>query len=667
VSPTAVLAQLLADDPDGLERLQALGAPRHATTVDTPHGPVVAVDGRKLHSGRDPVHEARRFARELDLADANVVVLFGFGSGHVARAIAARSTADILVFEPDLEVLAVGAAHGPIDPRTRVVTTPSRLGEVLYARLRGSDRGLLATWTPSVRTAPALYDAAKRAAAQAVDRASLRHRTARIRGPGWLRHYLENLPGLAAAPGLASLEHGLCGVPAIIVAAGPSLDDNLEDLRRAAGSAFILAVNTAATALGRAGIRPSAVVAIESLDVSSQLAALPFLREVPAFLELTGHPELWKLPFARRLPISVDTNACSVFSAQVDAKHHLSAGFCVANAAVAIAYALGCDPIVLVGSDLAYKADRVYASGTAFADMRATVGADGNAALTGLAGKRAIEGASRAASGGVHMPDVARTMTAPGWGGGPSVTTTRDFAMFRDWYTSAAKTLRAAGMRAINATEGGLHIPGWDDMRLCEAVPVADGVTPGDDAPMRARVAALLTRPPSSAARIAALLEAEREQALAVIELAHEAHRQIADDPDGDLALDEAGAERLAAINRETGMRLKAAPLCAEAVFAPIEDLRARGRVTTYGFYAALVEPLCELASQLARTSQRVLAVNDGVADSVDAEGTLAVNESVAASVDAEEDDVSRAVPLPCSPPPTSSPQVLPPVSQRVA
>lgn len=108
-------------------------------------------------------------------------------------------------------------------------------------------------------------------------------------------------------------------------------------------------------------------------------------------------------------------------------------------------------------------------------------------------------------------------------------------------------------------------------------------------------------------------------------------------------------ATRLAEINREAGTRLKSSPLCAEAVFAPIEDLRARGRVTTYGFYAALVEPLCELASQLARTSQRVLATA----------------ECVAASVDAE--DVSRAVTLPCSPPPTSSPPVLPPVSQRVA
>ncbi len=655
MSTSPLLARLLADDPDGLARIEALPPSARACTVQTPTGPVVAVDGRKLHSGRDPVTEARRFARGLDLGDVTVVILLGFGSGHVVRAIAARSSAAIIVFEPDLEVLAVGIDHGPIQPSTRVFTTPSRLGEYLYGRLGGTDRGVLARWVPSMRAAPEVYEAAKQAAGQAVDRASLRHRTARIRGPGWLRHYLTNLPALAQEPGLAALAFGLAGTPAIIVAAGPSLDANLEDLRRAVGSAFVLAVNTAATALGKAGIRPSAVVAIESLDVSSQLAALPFLREVPAFLELTGHPALWALPFARRIPISVDTNACSIFSAKVDPKHHLSAGFCVANAAVAIAHALGCNPIILVGSDLAYRDGHVYASGTTFGAMRAELRADGTATLHGLEGKRAIEGVSVDASGGVHMPDVARTVSAPGWGGGPEVTTTRDFAMFRDWYTSAAKTLRAQGVRAINATEGGLHIPGWDDVPLRDAIDVCGG----DEAAMTATIEALLQRAPSAPAGIVALLEGERASAAAILELAAAAHRQIADDPDGDLALDEDSARALTEINARTRSLLHGAPLCAEAVFVPIEDLRARGRITAFGFYAALVEPLIQLREALARTSQCIRAsmTSDATADLETAH--------VTASTDV---DLLRATPLPCSPLPESSPAfatALPPSSRR--
>jgi len=596
VPVTATLGRLLVD---GLARMQALSPSSRATTVVTPHGPIVAVDDRKLHSGRDPITEATRFARDLELAEVGIVVLLGFGSGYVVRAIAARTRAPIVVFEPDLEALAVGVEHGEVDASVRVITTPARLAEYLYSRLSGACRGVLAKWTPSLRIAPATFAAAQQAAAQAVDRAGLRHRTARIRGPGWLRHYVENLPALAAHPGLPALAGKLAGVPAIVVAAGPSLDQNLETLRACIGSAFVIAVNTAATALGRAGIVPSAVVAIESLDVSSQLAALPFLADVPAFLELTGHPSLWKLPFTRKIPISVDTNACAVFSAKIDPKHQLSAGFCVANAAVAIAHALGCSPIVLVGSDLAYRDGRVYASGTAFAEMRAELGADGNAKLTGLQGKRAIEGASLSSNGGVHMPDVAKTLRAPGWGGRPDVVTTRDFTMFRDWYTSAAKHLRAEGKRPINATEGGLHIPGWDD------VPLADAIARTD---ITARIDAILAAPAPTNAELAAHIDAERGAALELITLALAAHRQIADDPDGDLALDEAGAAALHEINARTRELLNTSPLCSEAVFVPIEDLRVRGGVTTWAFYAALVDPLTELAAALARASQSIMS-----------------------------------------------------------
>jgi Protein of unknown function DUF115 len=605
---TPLLQRLLADDPDALSRVASSTGSARVTTLDGGGTPVLCVDGRRLHSTRDPAGEARRFVRGLDLADATVVVLLGFGSGHVVRELAARTDAKLVVFEPDLEALVVGVEHGEVPAHVRVVSSPQRLGELLYARLGGSDRGVIARWTPSVRIAPSLFEAAMQSAAQAVDRASLRHRTALLRGKGWLRHYLENLPALAQTPGLPALQQGMAGVPAIIVAAGPSLDRNLEALRELSEHALVLAVNTAATALGRAGIRPHAVVAIESLDVSPQLRELPWLTEVPAFLELTGNPALWELPFAAKIPISVDTSSCTSFSARIDPAHHLSAGFCVANAATAIAYVLGCNPIILVGSDLAYDGDRVYASGTAFGAMRAEQQSDGIARLSGLEGKRAIEERSGDATGGNRMPELAKTSRVAGWGGRGPVTTTRDFLMFRDWYTSAAQTLAAHGIDAINATEGGAHIPGFRDLALREALPLATVSRSGPS--VRQRFDALLTRPPSPRARIVEMVAAEIAAARALLRTASKARATVRNDPDGDLTLDARGAERLRRFGARTRELLHGAPLCAEAVFAPIEELRVRGQVTSFAFYSALEAPLVELAAALARVSQRVLALN---------------------------------------------------------
>ncbi|MBC8070677.1 MAG: hypothetical protein IAG13_20270, partial [Deltaproteobacteria bacterium] len=141
---TPLLQRLLADDPDGLARLAALVPSSRVCTLDADGVPVLCVEGRRLHSTRDPQGEARRFVRGLDLSEATVVVLLGFGSGHVVRELATRSDAKLVVFEPDLEALAVGVGHGEVPANVRVVSSPQRLGELLYARLSGSDRGAIA-------------------------------------------------------------------------------------------------------------------------------------------------------------------------------------------------------------------------------------------------------------------------------------------------------------------------------------------------------------------------------------------------------------------------------------------------------------------------------------------------------------------------------------------
>jgi hypothetical protein len=590
-----VLAWVLADDPEGLARARSMPASGRVAAFVSPFGPVVTVEGRKLHSGRDPLTEARRFAREHDVGEATVVVVLGFGSGYIVRAIAERTRAKIVVFEPDLEVLREGVTHGEVPAYVRVVTTPSRLGEVLYARLAGRDRGVIVRWIPSTRGWADVHRAALVQAGQAVERAGLRHRTAMLRGKGWLTHYLANFPGFAHAPGLPAMKGALKGVPAIEVAAGPSHDTNMEALREAKSRALVLCVNTAATALAEAGIVPHAIVAIESLDVSTQLAAIADLARIPAFLELTAHPALWALPFATKVPISVDTSACSIFSGRIDRGHHLSAGFCVANAATSIAYVLGCDPIVLVGSDLAWAGDRVYASGTAFGEMRARANDDGTAQLENLEGKRAIEERSGNACSGNRMPDRTKTVRVPGWGGGADVTSTRDFVMFRDWYTYAAKQLASEGIVAINSTEGGAHVPGFTDQSL--ALAFAD--RPVIDA--HARLAELLQRPATPVETLVRVLEDELARVHQLARLAQSARRAVADDPDGDLTLDAVQADRMLALNAETRALLRDAPLASEAVLGPVEELRARGSLTSQTFYAALELPLVELAERLAR------------------------------------------------------------------
>jgi hypothetical protein len=366
--------------------------------------------------------------------------------------------------------------------------------------------------------------------------------------------------------------------------------------------ALVLTVNSAARALVRAGVRPHALVSIESADVTAGLDDLPWLHELPAFLELTGNPSMWAQPFSHRVALSVDTNGCAAFSERLVPGFGLSAGFCVANAAVAVAHRLGCDPIVLVGSDLAYSGTRVYASGTMFEEMRAEPSGDGTVRMEGLAGRRLIESRSTHALGGNHMPTTAHTIEVPAWNGRGTVVTTRDFAMFRDFYTHFARMHPDATL--VNATEGGAFVEGWEHVPLAEIAARLEATGGAPTVSSSRRFAAALARPAVGHDALRSGIAREKARIEALRALVNDALATVEHDPDGDLRIDADAATRLHEINASVRALLADAPLASEACFVPVEELRGRGDITTYSLYASLDGPLRSLDEELARLLQ---------------------------------------------------------------
>lgn len=602
------LQQLFARDPEGLEALRGTVVTDRVRTIDTSTGPILSVDGRKLHSGRDPVREARRFVRNIDLGESTVVILLGLGSGHVARAIAHQTNALLVVFEPDLEALAVGLGHGPLPPQTQIVTDPTRLGTALYAQLSASDRGQVLVWKPCAREFPREYREAAQQSRLAIERARFRDLTTQVRVEGWLDFFLRNIPQLLHGPGLDKLRGKLHGVPAIICAAGPSLNKNVHLLRGVEDRALILVVNTAAKAVAAAGVRPHAIVSVESLDITNQLADLPWLGEVAAFLELTGNPAMFDLPLRRVLPISVDTSACSRFTARLGGGHDFSGGFCVANTATALAQAMGCRPLILLGQDLAYAGDKVYADGTVFEDLRVELG-EGVSEFRNDASKREIENRSQGSlRAGIRQANRFRTDVVPAWGGGPDVTTAADFMLFRDWYAHSALTLRNHAIRPINATEGGAHIEGWDELRFADVITEygLDAPLGADEEPIRRRFERLTDADGVDHAGLVAAVQAERDVIMNLIRLGLEARALVNHDPDGDLNATIEVSTRLAEINHQVSLLLRRGPLCTEALTVPLDILRDRQELNTVSMHQTIEQHLGKLDAGLEAVLERL-------------------------------------------------------------
>lgn len=149
---------------------------------------------------------------------------------------------------------------------------------------------------------------------------------------------------------------------AIIVSAGPSLDKNVKELRRAKNKAFIIVVDTALKTVLNAGVEPDLAVLIDpakdpALFEREELLRIPLCTSVfanRAILEKhTG-----KKFFATR-DIDWTAEIAKKYGKDMYAMH---SGGSVANNAFSVAGIMGFQRFILVGQDLAYPNGKVHSA-----------------------------------------------------------------------------------------------------------------------------------------------------------------------------------------------------------------------------------------------------------------------------------------------------------------
>ncbi|MGE0431118.1 MAG: 6-hydroxymethylpterin diphosphokinase MptE-like protein [Planctomycetota bacterium] len=167
----------------------------------------------------------------------------------------------------------------------------------------------------------------------------------------FVHHTLRNVAWYPGSTDSASLANLAVGLPAIIVAAGPSLADSLHDLRRVRHHALIIACDTAAPALLAAGIEPHAIASID-LQPHKQSALRSLIGRTDALLaqQQYCHPRIsnaWRGP---RTWFGTPSPAAGLLPAVPTVAETLS----VAHAAFELGRHLGCSPLVLCGLDLSF-------------------------------------------------------------------------------------------------------------------------------------------------------------------------------------------------------------------------------------------------------------------------------------------------------------------------
>ena len=287
---------------------------------------------------------------------------------------------------------------------------------------------------PPIRTAPLLArefpDVTARArdvAEQIISGADAVDAPGRQYAGRYLLNVLNNLTVLVSEGDAASLAGAFTGVPTLVIGAGPSLDRDLDELRRRQDRALLVAVDMAVPPLLAAGIRPHLVVSVNPAhSAAQQLAALHDTRGMWLAAEASSDPALFAQFAGRSFVFRRDRHEPWPWLAS----QYLDRGrIDTPDAALAAAFDLALDaggtPVTFVGCDLAFTGGRRFCRNTVH---------------------------------GAHGPELddldepVPIIEEPGVRGGATATAP-DFARLRDWLAARSND---AGCDVVNATGAGI-------------------------------------------------------------------------------------------------------------------------------------------------------------------------------------------------------------------
>lgn len=353
---------------------------------------VVTPDGRPLylHSRYDPVAEAEQFCRTQTEADSQalVAVLCGLGLGYHVSPLQRQLGGDgvVIAVEPDLVTIKSALACHNFDDAilmNRLVFLTSDDKAELHARLDPHAAvmmlGTRFVAPPALRPLNVAFQQRVRGLLTeyaAYSKMSLVTLVANARIT--CANIANNLPFYVSTPPIDRLRGRFAGRPAVLVAAGPSLGRNVEQLRAVRDRVEIIAVQTTLKPLLARGITPDFVTSLDFSDLSRRffesvsadgvyLVAEPKAswQVIDAFMG--GPPGARDRP-SRRLSLLDNLFARRCLGDDLAARGGLRAGSTVAHLAFYLAEYLGCDPIILLGQDLGFSGGVYYTPGVTIHD-----------------------------------------------------------------------------------------------------------------------------------------------------------------------------------------------------------------------------------------------------------------------------------------------------------
>ncbi|CUH94428.1 hypothetical protein P22_0494 [Propionispora sp. 2/2-37] len=412
-------------------------------------------DGKKylLHSSYDPVMEAKRLVRDIEKERDYLVVVFGLGLGFHLFELKERISPGtrVVVVEHNLDVAKYTLNYVDLTEVFKdgqfvlLLGDEQQIAKMALVLPQFNFHNLLHNTQVMVLPNYHIYAEKNKAILRQISKSMLNtvmsfgnDLTDQFVGFGNMCH---NTDAIMKAHSIEDIRGKYKDVPAVIVAAGPSLDKNIRQLKKANGKALIIACDASMRACEQNGVRPDAVASIERDEPTYTFYYKD--RKFPEDLVLVGPGSLWPNIYDEYegKTIIMSRNNCGFEKIWLDTFKQfkfVGLGHSCATVAFTVAREAGCNPIVLIGQDLAYT------SGKKHSDLTHT--------------EHEGENDDRDSTEGVYLEDHE----------GNLLKSHIVYKMFKEWYEMQVASY--PDLQVIDATEGGAYIKGTVLMTLQEVI-----------------------------------------------------------------------------------------------------------------------------------------------------------------------------------------------------
>ena len=435
--------------------------------------------GVHLHDTKNPQLEAKLIFGDNNNEENKLQLVFGLGLGYLFKRAYIGSAGSIIVFEPSLDVLrstleVVEFSEEIADKRVFIINELSELESVFLKYLY--DNVTIMHLDSYMNMYPGMHEKVY----FELNRLNLDQKTNIIRSIDMSKAFVISLPHFKKAPPVNILENKFKNKAALVVSAGPSLDSAIDLIKENRNKFIIISIGQAFGSLYKAGIMPDLVMILDTYFSPEWFSCVESTKDnLNLVLATSVQPQLWELETKTKFAYYSGHDYMTNWILKRIGHKSLESGATVSITSVYLAKLMGANPIILIGQDLAFKDNRVYAANSIHDFLKITIDSENktsyyaaepevktNSKINGLTGAEYV----------THLVSMnalqhKSILTVKGWNG-ENVPTSSTYASFITEYNQMAEDFKQKypHIRIINTSEGGAYLEGFEHLQLKEVI-----------------------------------------------------------------------------------------------------------------------------------------------------------------------------------------------------